>query len=145
VTSDSLRSGRPGYYRILIEIQTTFDAFSITEDNKVILFRYTSNPDHHDRLSPVGLDQLADALRTRGRDDLLPYARNGRQEKGAEWWIIWVVPKKIKDAFIPTDKFTTRVVKDKTVNMEQTKWEDYIQHYVMGLDYNVDRPPEYEL
>jgi hypothetical protein len=137
-------SGKPGYYRIKIETQTSFDAFSITEENRVILFRYTSNPDHHDGLSPVGLDQLADAFRGCGKEDLLPYTEDGLPRKGAEWWIVWVVPEKIKDGFIPTTKFTTRVTKYKKVDVEQTKWEDFVQHYVLGLDHNIDRPREYE-
>jgi hypothetical protein len=140
VMSASVHSGKPGYFRIKIETQTSFDAFSITEDNRVLLFRYTSDSNlDSSRLSPVGLDQLADAFVKCDRDDLLPYTRNG-----AEWWIVWVVPEKIKDEFKPTDKFTTRVVKDKMVDAEQTKWENYVQHYVVGLDHNVDRPPEYE-
>jgi hypothetical protein len=130
-------SGKPGYYRIKIETQTSFDAFSITEENRVLLFRYTSNPDHHDGLSPVGLDQLADVLSTCGRDDLLPYTENGLPKKGLEWWIVSVVPEEIKDEFKPTDKFTT-------VNVGQRNWDNYVQYYVVGLDHNVDRPPEYE-
>jgi hypothetical protein len=131
--------GRPGYYRIGIQTQATFDAFMITKGNRVLLFRYTTL-DQPDGLSAVGLDQLADVLSICRRDDLLPYDTKGPR-KGAEWWIVWVIAGKTKDALIPTLQFTTKI---KTVKVGKRNWENYVHHYKLGLDHNVDLPPEHE-
>ena len=76
----------PGYYALVARNNQTFDAFSVTDTNQIVLMQFTVSPDHPPPKG-TGLDDLADVL----SNDLRPFSGN-------PWLFIWVVPKGMEDS-----------------------------------------------
>jgi hypothetical protein len=86
--SAQLTGSPPGFYQIGSNTQGTFGAFTVTHDGRVIIYQNTVSAD--DDLTATGLDDLADAIRAAGREDLLPM--NSKKK----WLLVSVVTKRIE-------------------------------------------------
>jgi len=71
----------PGYYAPVTRNHKTFDAFSVTDNNRVVLMQFTVSSDHPEPKG-LGLDALADVL-----------SKDFRPFRGCSWLFIWIVPK----------------------------------------------------
>jgi len=106
----------PGYYAPVTRNNVTFDAFSVTNNNQIVVMQFTVSSDH----SPPkgeGLDALADVL----SQDLRPF-------KGCSWLFIWIVPKGRVDSI--TAKLPTEG------NRKAWQNQGTIKQYVATLEFN---------
>jgi hypothetical protein len=106
---------RPGYYYQAKRNNTTFDAFSVTHTNQVVLMQFTISPNHPPPQG-AGLDELAKVLDS----EFNPFT-------GPPWYFIWVVPCEIQHrirAKLPTAG-------------ESSSWQDKqkMKQYVATLEW----------
>jgi hypothetical protein len=134
-----------GYYKIEFPHQEgTFDAFCITEDNRVIFFKCTaeSESNNNNALCTSQFDELAEAMLLAGSHaaNLVPFDCHGCPKPGAEWRLVWVVPENAKGNVKAAPFKSKDTAKFKAAEWEKHPlrcwdWAGHIQQYVTGLDY----------
>jgi hypothetical protein len=111
---------RPGYYQIEITMRasSSFDSFTITYDGRVIVYA-------HDPIA-TGLDDLADAMRAAGREDLIPW--NSKKK----WSLVSVVPERFKH-LVEYKSFPLMVSSTGPSAALRHDWDSHIDQFRVGF------------
>jgi hypothetical protein len=135
-----------GYYSADFPLYDTYDAFCITEDNRVVFFKYVTKSDNKNGvvLSTSGFDDLAESLLKTADANLVPFDSRGRPKPGAEWRLVWVVPEKAKEnvkaaTFKPRTATTSQLGDSEKCEKDpprycQWDWASHVQQFAMGVD-----------
>jgi hypothetical protein len=135
---------KKGYYRVEFPHDDAFDAFIVTDDDRVVFFKYTAKVNINDALCTSGFDKIAESLLKSPDANLVPFDCDGCPKPGAEWRLVWVVPdwekakKNVKAATFKPRTATFSELDDEGWEKNPLRcwdWASHIQQFVMGLNF----------